>query len=95
MRATARLFLADEPAAVGNAVVQGGWVGIFGMATQPCYRRRGLGRSVLRTLLAWGAEHGALSAYLQTEERNYAAQTLYFREGFDRAYRYHYMTKWL
>src|SRR5262249_48111501 len=44
-----------EVAAVGAAAREGGWLGVFGMATRPELRRRGLARAVLAALAAWGA----------------------------------------
>jgi len=83
----------DEPVAIGLGVVDGPWLGIFGMFALPEARRRGAARSVLRALTAWGAERGARRAYLQVERKNDAARALYSGEGFVRAYDYHYRTK--
>ena len=84
--------LLDE-GAVGRAVPQGRWLGIYCMAVEPRVRRRGLGAAVLRTLLAWGGRHGADSAYLVVTEANAAARALYEREGFTVAGRYHYRVR--
>ncbi|GIH70132.1 GNAT family N-acetyltransferase [Sphaerimonospora thailandensis] len=80
----------DTGAGVGRGVVQGRWLGVYCMAVEPRARRRGLGRSVLRTLFAWGRERGAERAYLAVTEPNVGARTLYEREGFTVAGRYHY-----
>ncbi|WP_262844191.1 GNAT family N-acetyltransferase [Sphaerisporangium corydalis] len=53
-----------RPVAVGRSVLQDGTLGIYCMATMPAARRRGLGRSVLRALLAHGRGQGAVRAYL-------------------------------
>jgi GNAT superfamily N-acetyltransferase len=37
---------------------------------------------MLRGLLQWGVQHGSNRAYLQVEERNTAAVTLYGKVGF-------------
>ncbi|MGW5265484.1 GNAT family N-acetyltransferase [Microbispora sp. NPDC004025] len=79
--------------AVGRGVPQGRWLGVYCMAVEPRVRRRGLGAAVLRTLLAWGAEHGADGAYLVVTEANAAARALYEREGFAVAGRYHYRVR--
>jgi N-acetylglutamate synthase len=76
--------------AVGRGVAQGEWYGIYCMAVAPTARRRGLGRAVLRTLLAVARHQGARRAYLVVVERNAAARRLYEREGFRVAGRYHY-----
>lgn len=83
-------FAGDGSAAVGRGVLDGGWLGIFAMATAAASRRRGAAAAVLRALLRWGWERGAHGAYLQCAEDNAAARSLYARSGFTTAYRYHY-----
>jgi N-acetylglutamate synthase len=79
--------------AVGRGVPQGEWLGVYAMAVAPEARRRGLGRRVLRALLAWGREQGCERAYLVVVERNAPARSLYEAEGFRVAGRYHYRVK--
>lgn len=79
--------------AVGRGVAQGEWYGIYCMAVAPAARRRGLGRAVLRTLLASARRGGARRAYLVVVERNAPARRLYEREGFRVAGRYHYRVR--
>jgi ribosomal protein S18 acetylase RimI-like enzyme len=86
----ARAWLDGEPVAVGLGVAAAGWLGVFGMATLPAFRRRGTARAVLRTLADWGREHGAERAYLQVMEDNAAARALYEGIGFRTLYGYHY-----
>ena len=74
----------------GRAVVIDGWVGIFDLATEPAVQRKGLGRTVLDSLLVWGADQGAKRAFLQVEAANAAAAALYTSAGFELAYRYTY-----
>jgi ribosomal protein S18 acetylase RimI-like enzyme len=76
--------------AVGRAVRQGDWVGIYCMAVAPHARRRGLARNVLHALLNQGREHGARNAYLVVTTRNTAAHALYAQAGFEVTGRYHY-----
>jgi GNAT superfamily N-acetyltransferase len=84
--------LDDEgrPAAIGMAVADGPWVGLFEIGTLPERRRRGLAAAVVEDLLAWGAGQGAERAYLQVMEANSPARALYARLGFEEAYRYWY-----
>jgi ribosomal protein S18 acetylase RimI-like enzyme len=82
-------FLVEE-AAVGTAVLQGRWAGLFNVAVDPDRRRFGLGRRVSQGMLDWAARGGAERAYLQVEEGNVAAVALYRSLGFEEAYRYWY-----
>jgi ribosomal protein S18 acetylase RimI-like enzyme len=58
------------------------WLGLALLQTAPAARRRGLAGHVTRALAQWAQQHGATRAYLQVEERNTAAVTLYGRLGF-------------
>jgi N-acetylglutamate synthase len=78
------------PAAVGFAVIERGWMGIFGMVTRADVRRRGAARAVLATLADAGRARGAATVYLQVEQDNVAAQALYGSVGLTRSHRYHY-----
>lgn len=89
----ATLKVDGQPASIGLGAVQGRWVGIFNMLTVRSHRCQGLGRLVLEGLQAWGVNLGANRAYLQVEEANAPAQGLYRKLGFERAYRYSYMTR--
>jgi N-acetylglutamate synthase len=77
--------------AVGRAVAEAGWAGVFGMATRPDARGRGAARAVLAALARWAADHGAGHLYLQVEYDNTAARRLYERAGFTELCRYHYL----
>lgn len=74
----------------GLAVMERSMVGLFDIVTAPEARRKGAGRRLVTSLLAWGAENGATGAYLQVVAANAAAIPLYRDLGFTEAYRYHY-----
>lgn len=76
--------------AVGRAVADTGWAGVFGMATLPAARGRGAARQVLAGLARWAADQGAERMYLQVEPDNGAAWRLYERAGFTELCRYRY-----
>jgi GNAT superfamily N-acetyltransferase len=86
----ATVFEAGKPLAYGLAVVERGMVGLFDIVTVPEARRRGIGRLLVKSLLAWGRTQGASASYLQVLWRNDAARELYGGLGFAEAYRYHY-----
>jgi GNAT superfamily N-acetyltransferase len=89
-RGFARLDVAGAPAAIGACAVDGDWSGVFGMRTAVDFRRRGLGRRIFRSLLAFSRQAGARRAYLQVEAENEPAIALYEAAGFEEAYRYRY-----
>jgi GNAT superfamily N-acetyltransferase len=74
----------------GRAVVMDEWIGIFDLETESGVQRKGLGRTVLGSLLAWGAGLGAERAFLQVEAANVPARALYESAGFELAYTYAY-----
>jgi N-acetylglutamate synthase len=84
-----------EAVAVGWAAIERGWVGVFGMTTQPAFRRRGAGRAVLGALAGYAQRSGAHSVYLQVMDDNPAAHGLYAGAGLRPAYGYHYRTRQL
>lgn len=68
-----------------------GWLGLSAVETDPAHRRRGLAGALTRTLLAWGADHGAGAAFLQVAASNSAARSLYERAGFTGHHEYRYL----
>ena len=89
-RAFAVLAVDGGPAAVGACVATGELALIFLMRTAPWAQRQGLGRRVLRSLMAWAKANGARAAHLQVEASNGPAVALYAGEGFVTAYSYVY-----
>jgi ribosomal protein S18 acetylase RimI-like enzyme len=64
------------------------WHGISLLQTAPAARRRGLAQHVLREMALWATQRGAAKAFLQVEERNTAAVTLYQGLGFQTHHTY-------
>ena len=88
--AYARAMAGQEVVAVGRAVADAGWAGVFGMATLPQARGKGAARLVLAALADWAGAHGADHMYLQVERDNVPALRLYQRAGFRELCGYHY-----
>jgi len=84
------VFADDEPVAIGRAVADDGWTGVFGMATAPRARRRGAARLVITAIADWAREQDAPRLYLQVERSNTAACRLYAAAGFTEVGTYHY-----
>lgn len=72
----------------GRGVVSDGWVGLSCLAVDPAFRRRGLGRLVVATLLDAALDAGAVRAYLQVVTADAGAVSFHRAVGF----RYHHTT---
>ncbi len=79
-----------DGAAFGMGIIRDGWLGVFNMLTIPERRSQGYASRILDALVAWGAQRGATSAYLQVVADNVAAQGLYTGRGFQVSYAYEY-----
>ena len=82
-----------KPAAIGLAVVERGWIGLYDIVTSTHYRRIGLGNQLVLNMMNWGKERGATAAYLQVVETNTPAVSLYSKIGYTPLYRYWYRAK--
>jgi N-acetylglutamate synthase len=76
--------------ATGRLSMGGGWAGLTAIEVDAAWRRAGLGTEVTAALAAHAAAHGIGQIFLQVEEGNAAARTLYARIGFTARHRYHY-----
>ncbi len=83
----------DQIIACGLGVVQDGFLGLYDIVTDREHRRQGYGRRLMLSLLAWGRDHGAQTAYLQVMLNNAPALHLYTGLGFAEVYRYWYRIK--
>lgn len=80
----------EAPAAIGRCVVDGRWAGFMAVEVAPEHRRRGLATSVMAALARRALDGGASAAWLQVEEDNEGARTLYDGMGFAAHHRYHH-----
>jgi len=87
------LIEADDgtPVAAGFCVADGACLGLFLVCVDAAHRRQGHARSLLAAALAFGAQNGAETAWLQVEADNRAALDLYAGAGFRERYRYFYL----
>jgi GNAT superfamily N-acetyltransferase len=79
--------------AIGRGCVDEAWLGISAVEVDPAFRRRGLARTVLRALWAWGRDRGASRSYLQVGADNGAAVDLYEHAGYWVHHDYRYRTE--
>lgn len=76
--------------AAGVLALGHGWASIHGMRTALSHRGRGLATQVVSALARHAARNGYTRIMLQVEQDNAAAQGLYARCGFRRAWTYQY-----
>ncbi|MCC6616822.1 MAG: GNAT family N-acetyltransferase [Anaerolineae bacterium] len=88
-----RLTHRDETVAMGFAVLERGWLGLYSLIVAPDQRGRGFGSALVGGMLAWGARQGAQSAYLQVLWNNVPALRLYSSYGFREVYRTWYLQR--
>ena len=78
---------------VGCGSYRHGWASFHGMRSDQAHRGRGHAAGVLAGLAAEAQARGIRRAFLQVEEENTAAQSLYRRAGFEVAWRYFYWSR--
>lgn len=77
--------------AIARGHVDGFWLGLTAIWTDPEHRRLGLATAMMRTLGHWAARQGARYAYLQVAQQNLTAQQAYARLGFVHHHSYRYL----
>jgi N-acetylglutamate synthase len=91
--AFASMSLDGQSVALGLAVAERGYVGLFDIIVDASVRNQGLGRRLVTNLLHWGRQQGATHAYLAVMCDNAPALRLYAHQGFTEAYEYWYRHK--
>ena len=79
-----------EAIAVGAASFGFGWASIHAMRTALVHRRKGLAGRILSALANEATHRGFERMFLQVEDNNAGAQSLYARAGFTTLWRYAY-----
>jgi ribosomal protein S18 acetylase RimI-like enzyme len=80
----------DATVAAGMGGFSHGWASVHGMRTAQAHRGRGLAGRILSTLARAALERGIARMFLQVEQSNTTAQSLYRRAGFTTAWSYSY-----
>ncbi len=76
--------------AVGSGCFSHGWCGVHGIRTLPAARGQGHAASIIAALAGEARRRGIARMFLQVEEANAAARSLYERAGFVTRWRYRY-----
>ena len=84
---------AGEPVCCAIGILFNDVLGIFNLATSPAFKRRQFATLMVDALLSWGRENQATYAFLQVNEINNAAISLYAKMGFGTFYHYWYRIK--
>jgi len=79
-----------ETIAVGRVAAASGWAGLTAIEVHPEHRRRGLATAITAALAALAVGRGVAGLYLQVENDNVAARSLYACAGFADHHGYHY-----
>lgn len=83
----------ESTLAVGVAAFGHGWASVHGMRTDAARRGEGLAGRVLAGLATAAQARGVDKMFLQVEEANAGARSLYRRAGFAKAWRYLYWSR--
>jgi GNAT superfamily N-acetyltransferase len=83
----------SEIVAVGFAVLEREYLGLFDVVVAEPLRGKGIGTVLIEHLLRWGKGAGADTAYLQVVKSNEPALRLYKKLGFAEQYSYWYRVK--
>lgn len=81
-------WMGDDAVALG--IRNGHYLGIFDVVVNPEKRGKGLGWGLVSSLMAWGKNNQAKTAYLQVTVNNLHALRLYYGLGFRTRYLYWY-----
>jgi GNAT superfamily N-acetyltransferase len=92
-RAFAFIRHGEKIAACGLGVIRQGFLGFFDIVVGEEFRRQGMGRQIMHSLLDWGRKRSAATAFLQVMTNNPAAMDMYGALGFHEEYRYLYWAK--
>jgi ribosomal protein S18 acetylase RimI-like enzyme len=77
----------------GLGVVRQGFLSFYDIVIEVTFRRQGLGRQIMTSLLEWGRRQSAAAAFLQVMADNPVAMAMYEGLGFREQYRYVYWVK--
>jgi GNAT superfamily N-acetyltransferase len=75
---------------LGQPPRSGEWAGFTAFEVDPARRRRGLASAIIAALAGLARDRGIAGLYLQAEDGNAAARSLYRQAGFADHHGYHY-----
>jgi GNAT superfamily N-acetyltransferase len=86
--AFAALMIGGEPVAYGMSVAERGMAEIGSVVVDEAHRGQGLGRRIVAGLMSWARAMHCHSAYLQVDQKNAVALSLYRSLGYRELYAY-------
>jgi N-acetylglutamate synthase len=89
-QAFASVRAAGEVQAIGRLAAAGEWAGFTAFEVDPGRRRHGLAGAIIGALAGLARDRGISGLYLQVENGNAAARSLYRQAGFADHHGYHY-----
>ncbi len=85
--------LDNQIVAVGLAIIEREYLGIYDLVVHPNCRLRGIAQSLIAKMLQWGIGNLAKHVYLAAQGDNFGAIALYNKIGLKDRYHYRYLTK--
>lgn len=79
--------------AAGLGVIEGAWLGLFSIGSEPDESGRGSDRRIVGALATWGIAHAAQRAYVQIGDTNPARLELFRSFGFTPLHRYRFLER--
>jgi len=79
--------------AVGLAVAEREYVGMYDICVDREKRKRGLGTKIMKNLMCEASQQGHIYSYLQVVDSNEGAKKLYEKLGYEKEYSYWYRVK--
>jgi GNAT superfamily N-acetyltransferase len=85
--------LDNQIVAVGLAIIEIGYLGLYDLVVHLNYRRQGIAQSLIARMLQWGEWNSVKHVYLTAQGDNFGAIALYNKIGLRDRYHYRYLAR--